>query len=217
MPITNFTVDFVNHPDGQYKASLKGKDQNGQPLKLSMGKHSLAPFQKGQTYLIEYSVKSFNRDDGSEVQYYAFEGIVNGGAEAYPGVAPAAGMQPVGQAAGSAISEAQKLRERAASLEKAEQQKTQALRAVEHETELKAAHIFVTGLVGRAAGNGLAEKDWPTAAVWAVKAWRAANYELEHPSGLQPSTVAAGGAPVGPIQSENPAQFDDPLPDEISY
>lgn len=201
MTITNFTVDFVNHPDGKYKASLKGKDQNGHDLKLSMGKHSLAPFQKGGSYLIDYERKSFMTDEG-EKSYYAFNGMVDGGAEAYPGAAPANGS-PVDDLE----AQAKAMMERVAAARQAEQQKAQAIGKVHHAEELKAAQIFVTGVVGRAAGNGLPASELKMFGLAAVDAWRAISAALD--GKIQQSTLDAGGAPVGPIGSGEPGLDDD--------
>ena len=189
--ITQFTVEYVNHPDGKFKASLKGKDQDGRDMKLSMGKHSLAPFQKGQTYLIDYERKSFQKDNGDTVYYYAFNGIVDGGAEIYPGLAE---QDEDAQIAALQKQKAEKARAKQEAQRKHDEQ--------EHEWQVhereRSMWMAVTGCMSRAAGNGAKPEDLEPLAVAAVKAFKKAELAADGYV-LHPSTVAAGGAPVGPI------------------
>lgn len=204
MPTTILKVNAAFPPDqGKKFGAVLGIDSSGQKMRLGVPGDSIPLFQKGGTYTIDYDVVPGNKPG---VSFFNFLRM---------GDQPVSGMQPVSAAAGSAISEAQKLRERAEALEKAEQQKTQALTKIHDDETLKAAQIFVTGVVGRAAGNGLAATDLKGFALAAVDAWNTAQAALH--GRLQPSTVAAGGAPVGPVRdSENPGAGLD-LNDEIGF
>lgn len=199
MPIAQVTVSTIYPPD-KYPdlAGLMCQSAQGN-MRLGIKAAQQHLFQVGQSYLVQYD----NRTSAAGKSYSTFTGFADGN--------QTAGMTPAGQAVNGPVNDlkaqAAELMKKAEAAEKAERDKATAIGKVHHDEELKAAQIFVTGVVGRAAGNGLAASDLKGYALAAVDAWKAAKAALD--GKLQPSTVAAA---VGPVQSENPADLNDSIP-----
>lgn len=88
-------------------------------------------------------------------------------------------------------------------------QKAKAAQASQHQADMTSAHIFVTGVVQRAAQFGLAPAMWEDAAVAAAKAYKAACAELESRSlDNGPAREMGHGMPDdGPPMDDFPADF----------